>query len=138
MTPEERAEAYILREDVVTENDRVPVDNGYGWQTVSFEDEVKKGYLDGYKQGYEDCKPKWHDLKKNPNDLPKEGVEVLVLYSNTYDDKGLVVNKHTLRYELAQYINDEEDLTEWYWVESGLDDMVHEVIAWRELPKFKE
>lgn len=82
--------------------------------------------------------PQWHDLRKNPDDLPEEGIEVLVLYSNTYGDNGLIVNKHTLMYELAQYVNDEYDTTEWYWVESGTDYDIHEVIKWCELPKFEE
>lgn len=34
----ELAEAYVMREDVVTSNDGVP-----------FADEVKQGYIDGYK-----------------------------------------------------------------------------------------
>lgn len=52
MTLEEKAdklaEDYVMREDTITENDRVPFDNGYGFQTVDFEKEVKKGYKDGY------------------------------------------------------------------------------------------
>ena len=99
---------------------------------------MKESYINGYKDGYEqEKKEKWHDLRKNPNDLPKEGVEVLVLYSNTYRDGGYIVNKHTLNYELAQYINDEEDISEWYWVETGTDYDIQEVIAWCELPKFE-
>lgn len=116
--PEERAEAYILREDVVTENDRVPVDNGYGGQTVSFEDEVKKGYLDGYKQGYEDCKPKWHDLRKDPNDLPKDDRQCLCFTSDCY---------------FVGYYDEEYD-QEWHFDEFCTD----KIDAWCELPKFEE
>lgn len=47
------AEDYVMREDTITENDRVPFDNGYGSQTVDFEKEVKKGYKDGYIAGAE-------------------------------------------------------------------------------------
>lgn len=93
------------------------------------------GYLDGLAEGR---KEKWHDLRKNPDDLPEEGEEVLVLYSNTYGDGRCIVNKHTLNYELAQYINDEEDTSEWYWVETGTDFDIGKVIAWCELPKFEE
>ena len=60
MTLEEKAdklaEDYVMREDTITENDRVPFDNGYGFQTVDFEKEVKKGYKDGYLAGYHDAK----------------------------------------------------------------------------------
>ncbi|MCQ2081625.1 MAG: hypothetical protein MJZ11_08195 [Lachnospiraceae bacterium] len=63
MTNEEKAEEYISREDVVTENDRVPVDNGYGWQTVSFEDEVKRAYLDGLSEGRKELEKENAELK---------------------------------------------------------------------------
>ena len=53
---EKEAEEYVMREDVSTENDRVPFDNGYGFQTVSFEDEVKKAFKDGAEFGYNKCK----------------------------------------------------------------------------------
>lgn len=101
---------------------------------VSIYDQMESACLAGIKAG----KPKWHNLREDPKDLPKEGLEVLVLYSNTYGDGGCIVNKHTLNYELAQYINDEEDTSEWYWVETGTDYDIHEVIAWCELPKFEE
>lgn len=69
---EKEAEEYVIREDVITENDRVPFDNGYGFQTVSFEDEVKKGFQDGAEFGYnkakEDVK---HDLMMK---LKNEGI----------------------------------------------------------------
>ena len=43
MTLEEKAdklaEDYVMREDTITKNDRVPFDNGYGFQTVDFEKE---------------------------------------------------------------------------------------------------
>lgn len=126
MTDEEKAEKYILE---VVRPQRIEI------TPLNVNRELKNAFVVGIKEGE---KEKWHDLRKNPNDLPKEGEEVLVLYSNFYDDNGLMVNKYTLRYKLAQYINDEDDLTEWYWVESGLDDMVHEVIAWCELPRFEE
>lgn len=106
---------------------------------------LAEGRKEGYEQGYEDCrhyahdyyKPKWHDLRKEPNDLPKESEEVLAVYSNTYGAKGLLTDKNHLRYKLVQYYL-EEEIGEWLWVESGTDDDIHEVIAWCELPKFEE
>ena len=68
---DKHAEEYVMREDIITENDRVPFDNGYGFQTVSFEDEVKKVYKDGFLAGLKAGRPQWHDLRKDPNDLPK-------------------------------------------------------------------
>lgn len=55
----------------------------YAGDYVDFIGTEGQTYLDGYEQGYEDCrhyahdyyknyyKPKWHDLRKNPNDLPE-------------------------------------------------------------------
>ena len=61
---EKEAEEYVMREDVITENDRVPFDNGYGFQTVSFEDEVKKGFKDGAEFGYNKAKEEIEKLKE--------------------------------------------------------------------------
>lgn len=73
MTDEEMAdkhvEEYVMREDVITEYDRIPFDNGYGFQTVSFEDEVKKGYKDGFLAGLK-ARPQWHYVKDG--DLPRQ------------------------------------------------------------------
>ena len=141
MTDEERTDELIqkAKESYKIYSEDKCVDSYEGCQYID-------GYCNGYEQGYEDCrhyahnyyKPKWHDLRKAPNDLPEEGIEVLVLYSNTYGDGRYIVNKHTLNYELAQYINDEEDTSEWYWVETGTDYDIQKVIAWCELPKFEE
>lgn len=59
----------------------------YGEDYVDFLETEGQSYLDGYEQGYEDCrhyahdyyKPKWHVLQKDPNDLPKEGGIYLIL-----------------------------------------------------------
>ena len=69
---EKEAEEYVMREDVITENDRVPFDNGYGFQIVSFEDEVKKGFQDGAEFGY-----------NKANEILKSAVKVLI---STLDD----------------------------------------------------
>lgn len=117
---EKKAEEYIMREDVVTENDRVPVDNGYGWQTVSFEDEVKRAYLDGLAEG----KPQWHDLRKDPKDLPNRTGEYFTNIGLLYYDE--LCNRHfwhTPSCEACDYSDEVEE---------------DEVIAWCELPKFEE
>ena len=49
---EKEAEEYVMREDVVTENNKILFDNGYGYQTVEFEKEVKKAFKDGAEYGY--------------------------------------------------------------------------------------
>ena len=72
---EKEAEEYIMRKDVITENDRVPFDNGYGFQTVSFEDEVKKAFKDGAEFGYNKAN-EWHYVSEKG--LPKESGRYLV------------------------------------------------------------
>ena len=71
---EKEAEEYVMREGVITENDRVPFDNGYGFQTVSFEDEVKKGFKDGAEFGYNKAN-EWHYMKDGK---PKDNEYVLI------------------------------------------------------------
>lgn len=69
---EKDAEEYVMREDVVTENNKVPFDNGYGYQTVDFEKEVKQAFKDGAEFGYNKAN-EWHYVKDG--DLPKEKKE---------------------------------------------------------------
>lgn len=73
MTDEERTVELTQKAKesyrIYSENNHV--DKYEGFQYID-------GYCNGYEQGYEDCrhyahdyyKPKWHDLRKNPNDLP--------------------------------------------------------------------
>ena len=73
---EKEAEENVMREDVITENDKVPFDNGYGFQTVSFEDEVKKGFQDGaefgYNKGYHDAEEHYMNVIDNQHKLVDE------------------------------------------------------------------
>ena len=62
-------------------------------------------------------KPIWHDLKKKPNDLPKENTEVLIIvrrkYQNTFKEFC-----YLSRWVYQNWFNDV-------------------VLAWMEIPKFK-
>lgn len=119
MIDEEKAEEYLDKHKESTHIKgvyRITVDE-------------KQIYLDGYEQGYEDCrhyahdyyKPKWHDLREDPNNLPKRDKEL--------SDQSIIVlnqNGHNVRYDFNlkywHFLNDEEAI----------------VIAWWERPKFKE
>lgn len=94
--------------------------------------QLVKAIYHGYEQGYEDCKhyahdyykPKWHDLRKNPNDLPKKTGEYFTNIGLLYYDE--LCNRHfwhTPSCEACDYSDEVEE---------------DEVIAWCELPKFKE
>ena len=121
MTDEEmadkHAEEYVMREDVITENDRVPFDNGYGFQTVSFEDEVKKGYKEGFLAGLKAGRPQWHDLRKDPDDLPEDKEYVLV-YTNLTN------------YYVAEKVENHFMSKGWGFIPMST------VIAWCEIPTF--
>lgn len=98
--------------------------------------EYVSNYLDGLAEG----KPKWHDLRKDPNDLPENREEVL-LYVKLNDkwkrNKVVLIGYRDYGDCLGEYCKD------WGYVEpihSSKCDFVdgEEVIAWCELPKFEE
>lgn len=125
MTDEERTNELTqkAKESYEIYSDDNHVDTYEGYQYID-------GYCNGYEQGYEDCrhyahdyyKPKWHDLRKYPNDLPKESkiidLSIPVLLSN----------------KTISYYSYEEK--EWRCVENGKIQSL--IIAWCELPKFEE
>ena len=118
---EKEAEEYVMREDVITENDKVPFDNGYGFQTVSFEDEVKKGFQDGAEFGYNKAN-EWHYVKDGLPPIKKEycGRSELVL----------VLSKEK-EMQYAQYVEKEKT-----WAR-GICEINFKPYAWKEivLPK---
>ena len=94
--------------------------NGYalGCTKSSFEI-AKKSFLAGLKVGRE---TKWHDLKKDPNDLPKNNAMVLTRLKNKrLKISTFMENKFTI------WNKDYDTYTKLY-----------DVIAWCEIPKFKE
>lgn len=114
MTDEEKAEEYAIK---ITDELR-----NKGFLTNEEIDQRYAGIVQGVLYGLAEGKPKWHDLRKNPNDLPKETGHYLT------DD--------------GEYIYD-ADRKKWRtltcmacWDFHWLDD--EDVIAWTELPKFEE
>ena len=99
MKDEEMAEEYLQSiegDDCVIITDR---------------EERKQAFLAGLKAG----RPQWHDLRKDPKDLPKDTVSVLI-------------SRGTPRTSRARYNG------KWYGYYS--DDEIEDVIAWCELPIF--
>ena len=100
---------------------------------------VRQAFLAGYKAGqdktmdkavenynslvtsYMERLPKWHDLRKDPNDLPKEGTLVVAIHANG--------NMHLHKY-----------LDGWSSVykERVVGAIVVPVIAWCEIPRHEE
>ena len=68
---------------------------------------IKQAYLDGLKEG----KPKWHDLRKDPNDLPKHSGEYWCRWGDGTYSSG------------------------YYFDHNGFGSYV---LAWCEFPKFEE
>lgn len=81
----------------------------------------RKHFLAGLAEG----KPKWHDLREDPNDLPKE----IEICSNPV----YVISPHG-NSDLAQY---DYKSKLWCYKHSN-EHILYEVIAWCELPKFEE
>ena len=75
---------------------------------------IAEAYLTGLKIGRQE---KWHDLKKNPQDLPKENQEVFVYF--TLPDK----SKNDIM--IAEFENNDFNFVD-----------LQDVIAWREIPKY--
>ena len=87
------------------------------------EEDIVQAFLAGLKAG----RPQWHDLRKNPNDLPKEVGNYIVCYLDT------ACERHTFELSFVDYLEDE------HWIdENGHDIEVYDegVIAWCEIPTF--
>lgn len=104
-------------------------------------DNVYISYTEGYKDGYAEGKPKWHDLRKDPNDLPKKRERVLLcievarkkfenfkVYIEGIYDKGECLGEYDSCWLYQEA--DKKVLTE------IVDNQ--RVIAWTELPMFEE
>ena len=76
-----------------------------------------------YIKGLAEGKPKWHDLRKNPNDLPKETGPYLTDDGNTYIYDTDCKKWRTPRCMVCWDFN---------WLDDG------DIVAWCELPKFEE
>lgn len=77
----------------------------------------KESFIAGLEAG----KPKWHDLRKNPNDLPKEDCEVFAI---TETDGSLYKG-------LEDYYLDKTDTFDGWGT-------CQKVIAWCEIPQYEE
>ena len=119
-----------MAEEWVKENmDCCKTDNSVNRPIPYFDEEercvAKSAFLAGLKAG----RPKWHDLRKDPNDLPKEVGNYLVCYIDT------MLNRNVFILEFVDFLEDS------HWI----DETSHEiekfdegVIAWCEIPEFEE
>ena len=62
----------------------------YAWKSLGYNDEIRlEDLADGFLAGLKAGRPQWHDLRKDPNDLPKvkkvtSCTPVIILDSNKY------------------------------------------------------
>lgn len=71
----------------------------------------------------------WHDLRKVPNDLPKKVGNYLVCYLDT------MLKRHSFELSYVDYLEDA------HWIDEdnhNIERYDEVVIAWCEIPQFKE
>lgn len=130
---EEKAEDYVI-ETVCGYCNRCETKGYVGCDTYRLS---KKAYLDGLA---EDRKEKWHDLRKNPNDLPKctENEQVIFYVREYYKAIEKYKNHYCLGVYKKSFMNDDVKLfverSKGYECEHSTEN----VLYWCELPKFEE
>lgn len=82
----------------------------------------EKIYKDGYIAGAKENGIEWHDLRKNPNDLPKRDGEYLTNIGVLVFDSSLDNRWCTLLCEACDFY----------------EEVIDEVIAWCEIPSWRE
>ena len=89
---------------------------------------------------YEQEKEKWHDLRKDPNDLPKctENEQVIFYVQEYYKNIEKYINHYCLGVYKKSFMDDDVKL----FVEKSkgyeCEHSTEEVLRWCELPKFEE
>jgi len=81
-----------------------------------------KAFIDGYHECQKEHE--WHDLEKDPNDLPKDNKTVLVRLKKPVT-------------MFCYFCNSEKKFSVWD-VDAKNNVQLHNVIAWCEIPQFKE
>ena len=93
------------------------------WKGKIFMQDENTSYKDGFLVGLKAGRPQLHDLRKDPNDLPKDDDEKLCFY-----EKGKVIARYDSSYSCWEtYFNNLETV-----IASNV------IIAWCELPQFTD
>ena len=114
MKDEEMAEEYIEKNCKIWEEGELTVD-----------EIVRLAFLAGLKAG----RPQWHDLRKDPNDLPKEVGCYIVCFLDTACD----CERHTFELSYVDWFEDK------HWIDEdnhNIEGYDEGVIAWCEIPTF--
>lgn len=148
MTDKEKAEEYVnaLLDKDDTELDKF-LDENLGDLQLNIKQAgtllgLMKGigvcsHLDGLAEGR---KEKWHDLRKNPNDLPKcsENVQIVFYIKEYFKSIEKYKNHYCLGFFKKSFLNDDVKVfierSKGYECEHSSE----EILYWCELPEFKE
>ena len=98
----------------------------YAWKSLGYNDEIRlEDLADGFLAGLKAGRPQWHDLRKDPTDLPKESV-IEGLSERVIGTTEIAKN---------QYMSQEcrYDFVDKIW-KTHKDPYMTDVIAWCELP----
>lgn len=71
----------------------------------------------------------WHDLRKNPNDLPKVGMNIVYAFKGEYSD----IKEGEAYLCSAVLLYDEDLITDMFIDKNGI-----EYVAWAEFEPFRE
>jgi len=104
MTDKEMAEEYC--------NNEVPLDTTESGEKLYTETDLKYAYLAGLNEG----RPKWRDLRKNPNDLPKENAKQFIVKTSDGGKQMSWYSTHSNSWWSSDY------------------DKIDDVIEWCEMP----
>ena len=110
-----------LKQKAEAEADKVIIGSGMDRASVIH---LKHLLVTMYMQGATENGIQWHDLRKDPSDLPKDNCRVLVR-----------LEKPIMKF--SYFCHSEKKFSAWN-KEYGCNIQLHNVIAWCELPQFKE
>ena len=100
-----------------------------GEDSFALEEEIEQAFKDGFLAGLKAGRPQWHDLRKDPTDLPKEVGNYIVCFLDT------ACERHTFELSFVDYFEDK------HWIDEdnhNIEGYDEGVIAWCEIPTFGE
>lgn len=121
MTDEERAEEYVIKRYGIDKCYKEKNEETKKYMKIDVHIDYEEEYL-CYLDGLTEGKPKWHDLRKDPNDLPKLADKRFPWSITVANQNGeaCIYNYRRSRWQTCIFTE------------------IDEPIKWCELPKFKE
>lgn len=95
------------------------------WAGKMFMHDENTIYIDGFLAGLKEARTQWHDLRKDPNDLPEA--------ENHFWSRDVLFQTNKGSSIIGFY-----DHANKAWYEKTTDDILLGVIAWCEIPEYTE